>query len=49
MLPRELTYGFDFWSAGHLRVAVMHLPINIGVKIFTDTAGSAMMDTPGKN
>jgi len=27
MTSRELTSGFDFWSRGHLRVAVMHLPI----------------------
>jgi len=33
MLPRELTSGFAFWSAGHLRMAVVHLPINIGVDI----------------
>ena len=33
MLPRELTYSFDFWSAGHLRMAVVHLPINTGVDI----------------
>jgi len=24
---RELTSSFDFWSRGHLRVAVVHLPI----------------------
>jgi len=34
MLSRELTYGFDFWSAGHLRIAVVHLPIKIGVDIY---------------
>ena len=33
MLPRELTSGFDFWSAGHLRMAVVHLPIKFGVDI----------------
>ena len=27
MTSRELTSGFDFWSRGHLRVAVVHLPI----------------------
>jgi len=27
MTSRELTSGFDFWSRGHLRVAVMHLSI----------------------
>ena len=29
MTSRELTSGFDFWSRGHLRMAVMHLPINL--------------------
>jgi len=33
MTSRELTSGFDFWSAGHLRMAVMHLPIKFGVDI----------------
>jgi len=33
MMSRELTSGFDFWSAGHLRMAVAHLSINIGVDI----------------
>jgi len=27
MMSRKLTSGFDFWSRGHLRVAVVHLPI----------------------
>jgi len=27
MTSRELTSGFDFWSRGHLRMAMMHLPI----------------------
>jgi len=27
MTSRELTPGFDFWSRGHLRMAVLHLPI----------------------
>jgi len=27
MTSRELTSGFDFWSRGHLRMAVVHLPI----------------------
>ena len=31
---RELTSGFDFWSRGHLRMAVMHLPIKFGAYIF---------------
>jgi len=29
MTSRELTSGFDFSSGGHLRMAVMHLPIKI--------------------
>ena len=33
MTSRELTSGFDFWSAGHLRMAVMHLPITYGAYI----------------
>jgi len=27
MMSRELTSGFDFWSRGHLCMAVMHLPM----------------------
>jgi len=27
MTSRELTSRFDFWSRGHLRIAVVHLPI----------------------
>jgi len=34
MTSRELTSGFDFWSGGHLRMAVVHLPIKFGVDIF---------------
>ena len=34
MTSRELTSGFDFWSRGHLRIAVMHLPIKFGADIF---------------
>jgi len=26
MTSRELTSDFDFWSGGHLRMAVMHFP-----------------------
>jgi len=29
MTSRELTFGFDFWSRGHLCMAVKHLPINV--------------------
>jgi len=34
MTSRELTSGFDFWSRGHLRVAVIHLHIKYGADIF---------------
>jgi len=34
MTSRELTSGFDFWSRGHLRVAVMHLHIKYGTYVF---------------
>ena len=34
MTSRELKSGFDFWSRGHLRKAVMHLPVNFGADIF---------------
>jgi len=34
MTSRELTSGFDFWSRGHLCVAVMHLPMKFGADIF---------------
>ena len=34
MTSRELTSGFDFWSLGHLRMAVMHIPIKFGADIF---------------
>jgi len=33
MTSRELTSGFDFWSRGHLRKAVMHLRIKFGANI----------------
>ena len=33
MTSRELTSGFDFWSGGHLCMAVVHLPIKFGVDI----------------
>jgi len=41
MTSRELTSGFDFWSRGHLREAVMHLPTKFGVDIFIQ---SGVMD-----
>ena len=31
---RELTFGFDFWSRGHIRMAVMHLSVKFGAYIF---------------
>ena len=34
MTSRELTSGFDFWSRGHLRIAVIHLSIKFGADIF---------------
>ena len=34
MTSRELTSGIDFWSRGHLRMAVMHLHITFGADIF---------------
>jgi len=37
MTSRELTSGFDFWSRGHLCMAVMHLPIKFGANIFIQT------------
>jgi len=33
MTSRELTSGFDFWSRGYLRMAVVHLPIKFGADI----------------
>jgi len=41
MTSRELTSGFDFWSRGHLRTAVVHLPIKLGADIFIQ---SGVMD-----
>ena len=34
MTSRKLTSGFDFWSRGHLCMAVMHLHIKFGADIF---------------
>ena len=34
MTSRELTSGFDFWSRGYLRMAVMHRPVKFGADIF---------------
>ena len=33
MTSRELTFDFDFRSCGHLRMAMMHLPIKFGAYI----------------
>jgi len=35
MTSRELTSGFDYWSRGHLRMAVVHLPIKFGALVFS--------------
>ena len=37
MTSRELTSGFEFWSRGrgHLRMAVMHLPVKFGADILS--------------
>jgi len=34
MTSRKLTSGFDFWSSGHLRVAVMYFHIKYGTDVF---------------
>jgi len=34
MKSRELTSGFDFWSRGHLCMAVVYLPMTFGADIF---------------
>jgi len=34
MTSRELTSGFNFWSHGHLRMAVLHLPVKSGADNF---------------
>ena len=34
MTSRKLTPGFHFWSRGHLRMAVVHLPLQFGTDIF---------------
>ena len=34
MTSRELTSGFEFWSRGHMRMAVMHLHVKFGADIF---------------
>jgi len=37
MTSRKLPSGFDFWSRGHLRVAMVHLPIKFGAYIFIES------------
>jgi len=34
MTSQKLTYRFDFWSRGHLRMAMMHLYVKFGADIF---------------
>ena len=34
MTSRELTSGFNFWSRGHLRMALVRLPMKFGAYIF---------------
>jgi len=34
MTSRELTYGFKFWSRGHIRMVAIHLSIKFGADIF---------------
>jgi len=34
MTSRELTSGFNFWSRGHLCVALVRLPMKFGEDIF---------------
>jgi len=34
MTSHRLTSGFDFWSRGHLRMAVMNIPIIFGADSF---------------
>jgi len=34
MTSRELISGFDVWSRGHFRMALVHLPIKFGADMF---------------
>jgi len=43
MTSRELTSGFDFWSAGHLCMAVVHLLIKFGVDIQISTPNQKLI------
>ena len=47
--PLSLSYGNCFTYRVVLLTAYPFLDPGLNEKIFTDTAGSAMMDTPGKN
>ena len=48
-LNNALLYNSYFYSAASKDGAYPFLDLGLNEKIFTDTAGSAMMDTPGKN
>ena len=59
MTSREITSGFDFWSRGHLRMAVMHLLVKFGADIYIQCgvidilpklkmAAAAILDLLGK-
>jgi len=37
MTSRELTSGFDFWSRGHLCMALLRLPLKFGADIFVQS------------
>ena len=38
MTSREFTSGFDFWSRGHVCMAVLHLPMKFVADIFIQSA-----------
>ena len=37
MTSRELTSGFNFWSRGHLSMALLRLPMKFGADIFIES------------
>jgi len=37
MTSRELTSGYDFWSGGHMCMAVMHLSVKFDADIFVQS------------
>ena len=39
MTSRELTSVFNFWSRGHLCMALMRLPMKFGADIFIQSGG----------